>query len=599
MRGSFRMLQAARGGTCRTVLAVLSGLLACGPSGRNLRIEPGAAIHRLGPVGEVVRVEGVSKTALGPASAGPVRIEIPRLPPSRIWIAAARPGGGAARCSAHLDALDLPSQLVASFELPESPRWIDAIASLPAVENASLTLACDAARLGSSPIVWARVLAIPRDVDPAPPLIVLLSIDTLRADHVGGFGGPAGATPVLERLGVEGMRFVGATSEATWTLPSHHALLVSQLHDFPIQRGPQDSLAATLADAGFATVAVTGGGWVGASFFQPGFDHFSENAYTEGDDLAWVLERSDGWIDRLGDVPAFLFLHTYAVHETPPAFAEWFVKHGHQGVFDPTAEQVERDREFYRELVHRADADLAPLFDRLRRAAEDRPVLIVAVSDHGQAFDEHDNYGHGVAHPTVTLHDEIVRVPIIVWGPGLVPPGRSSTRPVGLTDVAPSILAAAGITPPPGMRGADLWPLWTGASDSASSLAGGVAHIEASWSLRDETHKLIVKNNPEGDTFQLYEVSTDPDERLDRAVQEPDRVRVAARRLLRRIAWLRALPEPAADGPLVFPGADCGAAEHPSACESERARAGRILRSADSETREQLRALGYLADPPD
>ena len=599
MRGGFRMLCAGRGGACRAVLAVLSGLLACGPSGRDLRIEPAAAIHRLGPVGEVMKIDGVSKTALGPPSAGPVRIEIRRLPPSRIWIAAARPGGGAAQCSARLDALDLSSKLVASFELPDTARWIDAVADLPAVEDASLTLACDVNPPDSSPIVWARLLAIPRDVDPAPPLLVLLSIDTLRADHVTGFGGPSGATPGLERLGAEGMRFVGATSEATWTLPSHYALLVSKLHDFANEPGFQDSLAATLADAGFATVAVTGGCWVAATFFQPGFDHYSENACKGENDLAWVLERSDAWIDRLSEVPAFLFLHTYAVHETPPAFREWFLKHGPFDVFDPTTEQVEQDLEFYRQLVHRTDADLAALLDRLRRAAEDRPVLVVVVSDHGQAFDEHDNYGHGVAHASVTLHDEIVRVPFIVWGPGLVPPGRTSARPVGLTDVAPSILAAAGIAAPPDMRGADLWPLWTGASDSASGLAGGVAHIDASWALRDETHKLIVQNKPEGDTFQLYEISTDPDERLDRAAQEPDRVRESARLLLRRIAWLGGLPEPAADGPLVFPRADCRAPEHSSECESERARAGAILRNADSETREQLRALGYLADPPD
>jgi hypothetical protein len=592
-RGSHR-LRAGRGRAFAAALAILLAPLGCGPASRDLRLPSAAAVQRLGEPGAVVKLDGVFKTALAGSGSGTLRVELSRLPASRLWLAAGREAGGAVQCEARLEAPGQGPRSLASLQLPEAPRWVDAFAELPAVEGGALVLACEPG--AASPVVWARPLVIPRDPGRPPPLLVLLSLDTLRADHVGGFGAPPGATPHLDRLGDEGLRFVAAASEGTWTLPSHHTLFTSQLFGFPSSAAPSQSLAAAFAAGGFATAAITGGGWVGGRFFQAGFDHFAENAYTQGDDLAWVLERASQWLERLREVPAFLFLHSYAVHQTPPAYAQWLETHRVHEVFAPTPAQLEQDRAFYRDLVQRTDRELAPLFGALRELAESRPLLLVVVSDHGQAFGEHHNYGHGAAHTSVTLHDEVVRVPFLVWGPRLVPSGRTSDRPVGLADAAPSMLAAAGLPAAPGMRGANLWPLWSGSSSPPAGTTGSVTHIEGSWSLREAGQKLIVSLRPEGDTYQLYDLASDPGERIDRTPQDHARVRESRSRLLRRLSALGAAPEPREGEPAALPRIACQTPTDPSACASERARAAAILRGVEPDVREQLRGLGYL-DP--
>jgi arylsulfatase A-like enzyme len=160
-----------------------------------------------------------------------------------------------------------------------------------------------------------------------------MSLDTLRADHVSGFGAAPGATPALERIGREGMRFTESMAEGTWTIPSHFALLYGRLYGFPPARPPLRGLAQLLADDGWATAAFTGGGYVGAYFrFHLGFDRFAEyDASRDGGSdirsLPEVLADAERWIAQFAAAPSAVFIHTYAVHELTPEEMRWLEEH--------------------------------------------------------------------------------------------------------------------------------------------------------------------------------------------------------------------------------------------------------------------------------
>lgn len=451
--------------------------------------------------------------------------------------------------------------------------------------------------------VWARPLLTPPPQSPAKnPLIVLLSVDTLRADHIPGFGGRAHRAPALGRLADEGLRFVETTADGTWTLPSHFALLFSRVYGFPIGDHPLISLAQALADHGYATAAFTSGGFVGASFgFCEGFDHYVDldSAYVYGgsdilalpDLVSSVRER----MRRDASMPLFVFMHTYAVHEQTLDEVEWAARYSPMALLEPAPARIAEARRWYRRLVRRTDRTLEPLFDDLRREATRRPVALVLVSDHGEAFGEHDNFRHGDDSRRVTLHDEIVRVPLVVWAPGIVAPG-TSRRPTMLLDVAPSILSAAGSAIPPSMVGTDLWPLWhaadaePGAHHVVHGGGGSVTRGARGWALRTASRKLIV----EAHGLELYDLERDPAERHNVAHRYPRAVSALRSRLSRRLTHLTRAPRPFGDELPTCPF--CSSADllpyFAIVRASQRPERGEI--PIDDDTRDKLHALGYV-----
>jgi hypothetical protein len=576
-------------------MAAVGLLLGCTHDDRPRGLEPGDGVRRLGEFSGYAKVGGKSKAVLPAGSDASLTLPVSQLPESRLFLAAALPAIDDAgvfrpvRCEVHLATDGERRDRVASFAIPVGePRWVETEIDLPRIEAGSLSLGCRRRNRPVDGVVWSRPVAVPV-ANRSAPLIVLFSVDTLRADHVTGFGGAPGLTPTLEALGDEGFRAVSATAEGTWTLPSHDALLRSRPFGPPAETPPVP-LAEALAANGFATIGATGGGWLGSALrFNRGFDHYAEHA-TEGRDLDRVLGDALSWIDRLVGAPAFLFLHTYAVHRVPPELLAWRKEHGPLARFEPGPEQLARDRSAYRDLVREADAGLALLFESLRLIGETRPVLLVLVSDHGEAFGEHENYAHGMADSSVTLHDEIVRVPLIIWGPGVVPAGRVSNRPTMLSDIAPSLLAAAGIAAPPTMLGQNLWPLWSGRGSEAPSALGSVSRVGDWWSLRDSSSKLIVKTDTQNpDRYELYDLEEDSRERHNLAAERPERVAELERRLLARLAQLE-IGEVDASGRPAFPksGLSKPGTEVPTA------EGAREIGQLDEETREQLRSLGYL-----
>jgi len=471
------------------------------------------AVIDLGAAGLGQRIIDVGVTLQGPPT-----LDRQTSAACRTWIEA--PGVGEANAQTLEARLDRWSEASLRIEAP-----------LPAVARLRLDCAAPSGTL----LRWAQPLARPLASAEPAPLIVLISLDTLRADHVTGFGGPEGLTPQLEALGAEGLRFQSTVAEGTWTLPSHYAMLRSALYGYDIERGRPSSLAEVFAGAGYHTLAATGGGFVGVFFyFDQGFDHFDER-WQGTDDLTAQVDAVRRRLEASRGVPTFLFFHTYAVHEPSAVEQAWYDEHGKWRKFWPTRQHAEEIRDFYASLVARMDRDLAPLFATLRAHAEERPVLVVLTSDHGEAFLEHGGFRHGYNRTRQTLHDELTRVPMIVWGPGLIPADREIHWPVMLSNIAPSMLEATGIERPPSMMGRSLWAVWTGSTE-VNRTTGALSQTQGSWAFRAGNHKLIVKMPPKGErALLLYDVENDPEEREDLLARDGERADAMLEQLRTRL----------------------------------------------------------------
>jgi arylsulfatase A-like enzyme len=228
--------------------------------------------------------------------------------------------------------------------------------------------------------------------------------------------------------------------------------------------------------------------------------------------------------------------------------------------------------------------------------------LVLVTSDHGEAFGEHTNFRHGWGQPSIRLHDELIRVPVIAWNPRGIPGRRISRRPVMLSDIAPSLLSSHRITQPPSMLGTDLSALWAGAAEGASSglpharnPARSVSHTQAYWSLRDANHKLIVHMGENGtDTFELYDLWRDPGEHSDVAAQRPLLVGRLRDELL---AVLPQLDIAVVEGGKAAPRCPlCEWSDITAFWDHELADASAPVEAGDlaPEAAERLRALGYL-----
>jgi arylsulfatase A-like enzyme/Tfp pilus assembly protein PilF len=299
----------------------------------------------------------------------------------------------------------------------------------------------------------------PTAVGPYPDApVVLVSIDTLRADHLALYGYRDGATPALDRLGREGIVFDDVYSHCPLTLPAHASLLTGLL---PPRHGVRDNIGFSLA-ASHATLATrfrAAGRPTGAAVsayvlrsatgIARGFEFYDDALEIEGpaESLGSLqrgggaaVEALAGWIDAHAHEPFLALLHLYEPH-APYAAPERFAR---QAPYDG-------------EISH-ADELVGSFLDRLRaRGVYDR-ALIVVTSDHGEGLRQHGEAEHGVF-----LYREAVHVPLVVRLPGRARAGARVAGPAGHVDVAATILDLAGM-PAEGLDGVSLRPaLVTGA----------------------------------------------------------------------------------------------------------------------------------------
>lgn len=387
-------------------------------------------------------------------------------------------------------------------------------------------------------------------VDPAPPRgVVLLCLDTLRADHLGAYGYERPTSPAIDALAAESVVFERAIAQSASTLPSHRALFQSRLASAARPDAPV--LAEVLRAAGFRTAAFTGGGNVAAAFgFGRGFERYDEDR--EG--LVSALAELESWLAERGGERFFVFLHTYDVHlpyDPPPPFDTMFGP-AYSGPIDgrnsrdvlrrqrgldgaaarPAKPLSETDQErivgLYDGGIRYTDGlvgALRRILDRLGLADE---TLLVLYSDHGEEFADHGSWIH-----SHTLYDELVRVPLIWHQPGLAP-ARVAAQ-VRLMDVGPSLLAAVGVAPPDAFEGESLLPLLAGGDGPARP---AVSEMHKSKSLSVWPWKLI----GDGTHFELFDLSRDPHERTDRAADEPQRLAELVAALGRALGTASAAP---------------------------------------------------------
>lgn len=326
------------------------------------------------------------------------------------------------------------------------------------------------------PTAAVRVDNNPEGFDPERPLpagdasqpdVILLSIDTLRADHLGTYGYERPTSPFFDRLAAEGIRFDSAWSPTSWTLPSHTTMLSGQL---PVNHGVIDDhlkipadvslLQSTFRDGGYGTFGGVATLFVSSKFgFGRDFDRFEDfgirdkkqnNLSTVDADhvfnhaLHWAQEQPAG-------KPLFLFLHVYDVHYNYDAPAPWNEKFDRAPAWD---DEVYQNYWAYKkkmisavQLEHQIaqyDEEIAFVDDAFRQLIErwwgsGREVVIAVTADHGEEFGERGSWGH--AH---TLWPEQLHVPLIMHGGGLGP-SVVDTR-VGTEDIAPTMASLAGLS---------------------------------------------------------------------------------------------------------------------------------------------------------
>ncbi len=338
----------------------------------------------------------------------------------------------------------------------------------------------------------------------AQPNVVLVTIDTLRADHVGTYGAPSGSTPVLDDLAAEGLRFENAITPVPLTRPAHASLLTGL---YPPEHGIRDNLPAkldssipTLATrtkaAGYHTAAFVGSFLLGrGSGFEAGFDVFGDGSASSsggtGDRVGASAER------RAGEVAgeALQYLST-----APSPFFLWVHFYDPHAPYDPPGAFAGKG---YAGEVGYVDSQVGRIVEGLRLRGVLDSTLVVVTADHGEALGGHGEDEHGIL-----VYEETLRVPLLVRGPGF-PARRVVSEPVSLVDVPRIVLE--GVSTPE--RESLYFESYYG------NLHFGWAPLRG---IREGSMKLIFSTRPE-----LYDLGTDPREARDISTERQD----VARRL--------------------------------------------------------------------
>lgn len=352
--------------------------------------------------------------------------------------------------------------------------------------------------------------------------VLLITIDTLRADRVGAYGYAAARTPTLDGLARAGTRFDAAYATAPITLTSHASVMTGR---YPPGHGARhngmrvDPAAPTIADTlarhGFATAAFVAAFPLDRRFgLVKGFQTYGDHM-PRGDDGRPANERPGravaddaiAWLQQHRQERFFLWVHFFEPHAP------------YGGAFERTRPIGAR----YDEEIAEADRQAGRVVDALGDARG--TTLIVAAADHGEAFGEHGEISHSVFTYDITL-----RVPLIVAGAGATA-GRVISDAVSLVDVAPTIVARAGAGPFDA-DGIDLWPALTGSGPTARALyAESFAPLlDFGWSplrtLREGRWKYIASPKPE-----LYDLERDPGEMDNVIATAPAQASELARRV--------------------------------------------------------------------
>lgn len=433
---------------------------------------------------------------------------------------------------------------------------------------------------GSALVLVAAVACAP---EPQPNLLLVV-IDTLRADHVGAYGYPRPTTPAIDRLAAEGTLFEHAFSTSSWTKPAVGSLFTSRL---PSEHGATSfqqrlradlpTLAESLAAAGYRTMGVTGNFVHVARHtgMARGFEiwrRISEPTEDPSDTL-WTQERRGdreiklraprapevnravlGLLPAPDDRPLFLYVHYMDPHSSyrpaepersrfvrnpavhaaaPPATSDYLTDLA-RGVVHASAAERRRLVDLYDAEIATVDAALEELVAALGARGYGDPLLVVVVADHGEEFGEHGSWFHGIQ-----LHAESVAVPLVIWDSRGRPAAARRSDAVDLLDVPTTLLAAAGVPRPDGMVGRDLRAptleerLLVAELDPDPALKEQAFEREQRVAVTGWPWKLI---RTQSDRLLWYRLDEDPGERSVLSAGAPELVERAERNLAARPA---------------------------------------------------------------
>jgi len=432
-----------------------------------------------------------------------------------------------------------------------------------------------------------RGFAIPRGTDDAngrapatnAPNVLVLLIDTLRADHLGCYGYERPTSPNIDRLAAQGTIFLHAVSQSTWTKPATASIFTGR---YPSQhqaylessRLPDSELLLpeALSQLGYRTAVFSGNPWVTPEYgFDQGVEHFhsvyderfarstlymrtlkrldkavdsrrriynlvksqvQHTPSTTGRDAALVTDLLR-WLDDVGDHPFFAHVHLMSPHhpyDPPPPYDRFVPDPG----AEPTTVYPRKSFFFFDEgapldaskladMVARYDGDILFVDDvvgRILAALEarglDERTLVVLTSDHGEEFFDHRNWGHGQS-----VYEELAHVPLILRHPRVFPAGLRVERSVMTVDLMPTILEMAGAAPVPSLAGQSL----TGARDG--TLPRDEAYVELlyryGWAraLVSGSEKIVRMVRGEQDQTSTYDLDHDPGEQTPLANGSP------------------------------------------------------------------------------
>ena len=395
--------------------------------------------------------------------------------------------------------------------------------------------ACLAGALG-----WWVVRGRP---DPRPNVLII-TIDTLRADHLGSYGYQAAQTPVLDGLAARGVRFAHARTVAPLTLPAHASLMTGT---FPVQHGVRDNGGFYLGDdqttlatmlrtrgyrtGGFVAAFVLDRRWGIGQGFDRYFDDFDLDKYRVEIGLdavqrpgSEVVSKAIEWLDQDAARPFLVWVHLYEPHAPyePPDLI--------RTRFPPTMIGA------YDGEIATADLQVGRLLDHLAQTRRLERTLVVVLGDHGESLGEHGEEQHGFF-----IYDVDVRIPLILAGPRI--PVAVVNDQVRIVDVMPTILEHAGIEVPKQIQGRSLLPLVRGEHLNLPALSETwYPRHHYGWSeltsIQDGRYHFIAAPRRE-----LYDTDADPGEVRDLAASDPRRAD-AAERALRALAAQMATTRP-------------------------------------------------------
>jgi arylsulfatase A-like enzyme len=378
---------------------------------------------------------------------------------------------------------------------------------------------------------------------PEPVNVVLIAIDTLRADHVGAYGYGKGTTPVLDRAAREGVLFESCSSQAPWTLPSFASVFTSL---YPSQHGAQinKELRNLAVDVprrlrGFTTLTslLRAKGLRAEAFVSNPFTGFGIDADFDSFTYHWgganeVTDAGLAFLEKEGRDPFFLFLHYNDPHDhhkiLPAPFTERFTPPrtfallDGQDTFGYEYAHQHFGFDLYDARVSFADFEIGRVLDRLKSLGLWRTTLVVIISDHGEAFWEHarehrelgfDPRGYyGIGHGQ-SLYQDLLNV-VLIMGGGVVPNGQRVSGTVRLIDVMPTILDYMHVRTTTHMEGSSLRAaIRSGHADGLPAYSEGIAYGYEKKALRLGRWKYILSSYHHME--ELFDLSRDPHEHVN------------------------------------------------------------------------------------